>query len=85
MPICRNSDSQFSNVASRKAPVPRYCRRLTAGSPWASLVLAVSWLAPLRIMPPKNTTNSADVGQQQSVLLDPLAHGSSRACGAPLL
>jgi hypothetical protein len=35
MPICRNSDSQFSNVASAKDPVLRYCRTVTAGSPWA--------------------------------------------------
>ena len=36
MPICRNSDSQFSNVASTKAPVPRYSSTVTAGSPWAA-------------------------------------------------
>jgi hypothetical protein len=35
IPICRNSDSQFSKVASRNAPVPRYSAMVTAGWPWA--------------------------------------------------
>jgi hypothetical protein len=36
MPICRNSDSQFSKVASRNAPVPRYSTTDTADCPWTT-------------------------------------------------